>query len=158
MNFHLSILDRLAGTGPIEKHRGITWRFDEERPSHLIVLTFMLPLLKSLVCVALATAALVDAYSQESAWREGVCAALCRLLMLIDEEPVLARLWVVEASAAGHQLSRRRAEILAALAVVIDRGRATANARGRPPQLSAELKKAQCTCLPPSTNRLAPLM
>jgi two-component system, OmpR family, sensor histidine kinase KdpD len=62
LNFHQSNLDRLAGTGPIEKHRGVTWRFDEERSSHLVVLAVMLPLLKSLLCVVLATvgALLID--------------------------------------------------------------------------------------------------
>jgi K+-sensing histidine kinase KdpD len=56
LNFHQSISDRLAGTGPTETHRGVTWRFDEERSSNFVVQAFMLPLLKSLVCVVLATA------------------------------------------------------------------------------------------------------
>jgi len=58
--------------------------------------------------------------------------------MLIDSEPVLARLWIVEASGAGREVSLRRAEILAALAEVVDRGRAKASAKGQPPPLSAE--------------------
>jgi AcrR family transcriptional regulator len=95
--------------------------------------------------IARATAVVTDAYSQELSWCEGMRSALASLLTLIDDEPILARLWIVEASGAGHEASLRRAEILAALAEVIDRGRATANggraranANGGPPRLCAE--------------------
>ena len=46
-----------------------------------------------------------EAYERESNWREGVRGALARLLMLMDEEPGLARLCVVEALAAGERVS-----------------------------------------------------
>src|ERR1700689_712282 len=43
-----------------------------------------------------------EAYAGESSWREGVRAALARLLMFMDEEPGLARLCIVEALGAGE--------------------------------------------------------
>jgi AcrR family transcriptional regulator len=118
--------------------------------------------------VARATAAVTDAYTKESSWCGGIRSALTSLLMLIDEEPVFARLWIVAASGAGHEVSRRRAEILAALAEAIDRGRATANAKGHPPQISAEsVVGGVCAVLhtriltrteEPMINLLGPLM
>jgi AcrR family transcriptional regulator/DNA-binding MarR family transcriptional regulator len=72
---------------------------------------------------ARARAVAVEAYEQESGWRDGIRAALAGLLVLIDERPDLARLCVVEAPAAGDALLERREELLAELAEVIDRGR-----------------------------------
>jgi AcrR family transcriptional regulator len=88
--------------------------------------------------IAQATAAVVDAYSQESSWCEGIRSALRSLLVLIDDEPALAKLWIVEASRAGYGVSQRRAEILAALAKAIDCGRTTAGAKGQPPAVTGQ--------------------
>jgi AcrR family transcriptional regulator/DNA-binding MarR family transcriptional regulator len=118
--------------------------------------------------IARATAAATDAYGQGASWRAGIRCALGSLLMLIDDEPTLAKLWIVEAAAAGHEVSQRRSEILAALAEAIDRGRVTASAKGQPPQVSAEgvvggalavlhtriMKRAE----EPMINLLGPLM
>src|ERR1700686_637619 len=43
-----------------------------------------------------------DAYARESGWLDGMRAALARVLRLMDEEPGLARLCVVEALGAGE--------------------------------------------------------
>jgi AcrR family transcriptional regulator len=79
-----------------------------------------------------------DAYVQESSWREGVRAALARLLMFMDEEPGLAKLCIVEALGAGERVLDRRAGVLDELAEVIDRGRAATNATREPPEVTAE--------------------
>ncbi|HTU78792.1 MAG TPA: TetR family transcriptional regulator [Solirubrobacteraceae bacterium] len=79
-----------------------------------------------------------EAYAGESSWREGVRAALARLLMLMDEEPGLAKLCIVEALGAGERVLDRRAAVLDELAQVIDRGRAATNAAREPPQVTAE--------------------
>jgi AcrR family transcriptional regulator/DNA-binding MarR family transcriptional regulator len=79
-----------------------------------------------------------DAYSSESSWRDGVRAALARLLMFMDEEPGLAKLCVVEALGAGERVLERRAKVLDELAEVIDRGRLVTNTIREPPEVTAE--------------------
>ena len=79
-----------------------------------------------------------DAYEHESAWRDGVRAGLAELLAFLDEEPALARLYLVEALGAGPRVLERRAELLEELAEVIDRGRFVTNAVREPPEVAAE--------------------
>lgn len=88
--------------------------------------------------IARAHALVVDAYSQESGWREGVRAGLARLLAFMDEEPGLARLCVVEALGAGTRVLERRARVLDELAAVVDRGRSAGRAAREPPEVTAE--------------------
>lgn len=79
-----------------------------------------------------------EAYQQETAWREGVRSALARLLILMDEEPGLAKLCVVEALAAGERVLERRAEVLDRLAAAIDEGRTLTSTTREPPEVTAE--------------------
>jgi len=79
-----------------------------------------------------------EAYEQESGWRDGVRAGLARLLMLMDDEPGLARVCVVEALAAGPAVLERRAQVLEELAAVIDRGRALTSTTNQLPDVTAE--------------------
>jgi AcrR family transcriptional regulator/DNA-binding MarR family transcriptional regulator len=79
-----------------------------------------------------------EAYAGESSWRDGIRAALARLLMAMDEEPGLAKLCIVEALGAGERVLDRRAEVLDELAKVIDRGRTATNATREPPDVTAE--------------------
>ncbi len=79
-----------------------------------------------------------EAYAGESSWREGVRAALARVLMFMDEEPGLARLCIVEALGAGTRVLECRGRVLNELAEVIDRGRTANNAAREPPQVTAE--------------------
>jgi AcrR family transcriptional regulator len=88
--------------------------------------------------IAQARALAVESYSLESGWREGMRAGLARLLMLMDEEPGLARLCVVEALSAGARVLDRRATVLDELAEVVDRGRSVGNATREPPEVTAE--------------------
>lgn len=85
-----------------------------------------------------ASVAAREAYAGESAWREGVRSALGRLLVLMDEEPGLAKLCVVEALAAGERVLERRAEVLDRLSAVIDEGRTLTNTTCEPPEVTAE--------------------
>jgi AcrR family transcriptional regulator len=78
------------------------------------------------------------AFGRESEWHEGIRSALARLLVLIDQERPLARLCVVEASAAGPRVATRRAAVLDELAKVVDRGRSLTDAAYEPPLLTAE--------------------
>lgn len=88
--------------------------------------------------VTQARAQVVEAYQRESGWREGVRAGLTRLLTLMDEEPGLARLCVVEALGAGSRVLEHRAKVLDELAEVVDRGRMISSASREPPEVTAE--------------------
>jgi AcrR family transcriptional regulator/DNA-binding MarR family transcriptional regulator len=87
--------------------------------------------------IARARALVAEAYDRECAWRESVRAGLERLLALMDEEPGLARLCVVDALAAGPRVLERRAGVLAELAAVVDRGRLAPDAH-EPSEVTAE--------------------
>ena len=65
---------------------------------------------------------IVLAYDAEPRWLDAVKAGLAELLRFLEDEPAFGRLLVVY-SVGGEQLLRRRSQVLAALAEVIDRGR-----------------------------------
>jgi AcrR family transcriptional regulator len=68
-------------------------------------------------------------------WRDGVRAGLSKLLEMMDEEPQLARLCVVEALGAGERVLARRAAMLASLEAVVDGAPRAAHG---PPPLTAQ--------------------
>jgi AcrR family transcriptional regulator len=88
--------------------------------------------------IARARALVVDAYTVESGWREGMRAGLARLLEFMDEEPGLARLCVIEALGAGTRVLDSRAKVLDELAEIVDRGRSVGSAAHEPPEVTAE--------------------
>lgn len=119
--------------------------------------------------VAQARTLVLDAYAQESGWREGVRAGLARLLAFMDEEPGLARLCVVEALGAGTRVLESRAKVLDELAAVVDHGRSAGNATREPPEVTAEGVVGAVFAVihtrllepfnePPLSDLLAPLM
>ncbi len=57
------------------------------------------------------------------AWRERVRGGLWAILSFLDEEPVLARICVVQALGGGPRVLERREQLLARLAAVLDEGR-----------------------------------
>jgi AcrR family transcriptional regulator len=79
-----------------------------------------------------------DAYAQASSWREGVRSALARLLQFAEDEPGLARVFLIEAFAAGERVQARRTEVLAELARAIDRGRRPGGPSDELPHTTAE--------------------
>ncbi len=79
-----------------------------------------------------------EAYRGERSWRDGIRSALARLLDLIDEQPRLAKLVVIESLAAGRPVLRRRAQLLRQFAEIIDEGRVMRTAPHEPPRLTAE--------------------
>jgi AcrR family transcriptional regulator len=89
---------------------------------------------------ALAEASLLarEAYSQAPSWRNGMRLALARLLQFMEDEPGLARLCLVETLAAGDSVRARRAQALAELSRVIDRGRLAGSPSREPPEMTAE--------------------
>jgi AcrR family transcriptional regulator len=82
--------------------------------------------------------ALASAYSGQPTWVDGVRAALAAFLELLDEEPALARLWIVYSLGGGPRVQRRRAAVSAVLCEFVDRGRREGLARVEPAALTAE--------------------
>jgi len=78
------------------------------------------------------------AYDGEAAWRDAIRAGLARLLALMDQDPALARLCVVEALGAGERALAARAQALDELASVVDRGRGASRTMREPSALTAE--------------------
>lgn len=77
-------------------------------------------------------------WDSELGWTARVRGALASLLMVLDREPAVARLVVVEALSAGPRVLARRAGVLEQLAGVVDQGRANAQAPAGLPVLVAE--------------------
>ena len=71
-------------------------------------------------------------------WREQVRAGLAALLGLLDREPGMGRLLVVEALGCGVPTLELRREVLDHAATLIDEGRSEARNARRPPPLTAE--------------------
>jgi AcrR family transcriptional regulator/DNA-binding MarR family transcriptional regulator len=78
------------------------------------------------------------AYAAESSWLAATRSALNSLLRLVDEEPRLARIWFVDATAGPEAVHERKAEVSAMLAAAIDVGRGMAGEKRQPPQLTGE--------------------
>ena len=88
--------------------------------------------------VAHGRALVVDASAQQPGWREAIRAGLDRLLMLLDDEPAIAKVCVVEALGAGPKVLEHRAAALEEAAVAIDRGRSLASPANELPEVTAE--------------------
>jgi AcrR family transcriptional regulator len=78
------------------------------------------------------------AFEEEAPWQERVRRALSLLLEQLDADPDLARLCIVEAPRAGHELLERRRQVLEALAAAVDEGRAQTRSGAGPPPLTAQ--------------------
>ena len=88
--------------------------------------------------LALADERVRVAVAGRESWRESVRRGLLALLALLEEEPALARMLIVESARGGPLVQARRVEACKQLAAAIDRGRRERGTRGAPPPLSAE--------------------
>ena len=79
-----------------------------------------------------------QACPEDASWRDGVRVGLARLLAAIDDDPALARLWLIEAARGGERVLRRRAEVMHGLAMRIDAGRNEVVGKREPPPLTAD--------------------
>jgi AcrR family transcriptional regulator/DNA-binding MarR family transcriptional regulator len=66
---------------------------------------------------------MVEAYTAEQGWREGIGAGLAALLRFFDGQPLLAQLCVVHAAGGGPRVLEHRSRVIAELCAVVDRGR-----------------------------------
>jgi AcrR family transcriptional regulator/DNA-binding MarR family transcriptional regulator len=78
-----------------------------------------------------------DAYYGRRHWRAGIRSALGKLLVLMESEPALARLWMVETLKGGERVLERRAQALVRLAELIGEGRTATDAVCEPPGVIA---------------------
>ena len=86
-----------------------------------------------------------EACAGEERWRERVRLGLARLLALLEEEPVLARICLIEAQGAGTKVLERREQVFGELAEVLDRGRAVTSAVREPPQITRKVSSARAS-------------
>ena len=77
-------------------------------------------------------------FAAKGSWQERVRGSLSVLLEQLDGEPDIARLCIVEAPRAGHDLLERRRHVLVSLATAVDEGRALTRSGAEPPPLTAE--------------------
>jgi AcrR family transcriptional regulator len=90
------------------------------------------------LAVARAAQRVLPAFRAPGSWRERVRAGLGELLELLEDEPGLGRLCVVDALGAGPVAWQRRAQVVGALIDAVDGGRAEARGGARPTRLTAE--------------------
>jgi AcrR family transcriptional regulator len=91
------------------------------------------------LALARARKRIVVAYDAEPRWLDAVKAGLGALLRFLEDEPALGRLLIIYSMSGGEQLLRRRAQVLATLAEVVDRGRyETAAERHQPAAIVGE--------------------
>ena len=76
------------------------------------------------------------AYDAETGWRERIRAGLAALLGVLEDEPELRTVCVIEALGAGPRVLEHRTRVVAALIAAVDEGRA--EAKKDPPPLAAE--------------------
>lgn len=85
-----------------------------------------------------ARSVMLEAYGSQRSWRESIRHALASLLALLESEPELARMCVIEALGAGKLVLERRAQVLSELIVGLDVGAPPARGMGSMPLLTAE--------------------
>ncbi len=80
----------------------------------------------------------VPAYEGGTRWREKIRAALIALLEVLDDDPGMGRLVIVETLGAGPRALERRRRVLAQVIAAVDEGRLEAKGSDGPPPLTAE--------------------
>ncbi|HTA13953.1 MAG TPA: TetR/AcrR family transcriptional regulator [Solirubrobacteraceae bacterium] len=88
--------------------------------------------------LAFAAQRVLPAYQAEKRWRERIRGALVALLAFLEEEPIVARLLIVESLAWGGRALERRNEIVSRLVLAVDEGRREARGGAALPELTGE--------------------
>ena len=88
--------------------------------------------------VGQARAAVVETVDAGQSWREQIRGGLAALLRFFDEQPLLAALCVVHAMGGGPRVLEGRAQAMAELCEVVDRGRTQTSGPRAPGRLVAE--------------------
>lgn len=77
-------------------------------------------------------------YTKQDRWRERVREMLTVLLEMLDDEPALARVLLIETLKGGPAVSMRRQELIDVLVRVVDEGRSESKKGAEPPALAAQ--------------------
>jgi AcrR family transcriptional regulator/DNA-binding MarR family transcriptional regulator len=80
----------------------------------------------------------LPAYGAPGAWRERIRAGLLALLELLEDEPGMGALCVVDALGAGPRAIERRAQVVNALIGAVHEGRHETKGSARPTRMTAE--------------------
>jgi AcrR family transcriptional regulator len=80
----------------------------------------------------------IAASEGEARWRDRMRAGLTAMLQFLDDEPLMSRLLVIEALAAGPKALRRRSIVLARIIAAVEEGRTDSKFIGEPSLLTAE--------------------
>jgi AcrR family transcriptional regulator len=80
----------------------------------------------------------IPAYEAAGRWREKIRAGLTALLQVLNGEPGMGRLVIVETLGAGPKALERRSRVLAQVITAVDEGRREAKRGDGPPPLTAE--------------------
>jgi len=80
----------------------------------------------------------IPAYEQPGRWRERMRAALTALLEVLDDDPGMGRLVIVEVLGAGPKALERRRRVLAQVITIVDEGRREGKRSDGPPPLTAD--------------------
>lgn len=80
----------------------------------------------------------VEAYLEQSSWRAGMRSAVETTLVLMEENPGLARIFVVDALGGGPRILQFRVMVQSELAASFDLGRTARTARRDPPSIAGE--------------------
>jgi AcrR family transcriptional regulator len=79
-----------------------------------------------------------DAFEGGGSWRSSVLAGLEALLVLLDSEPALARVCLIDALAGPPAALEHRAQLLQPLIALVDEARETLPSEEQPPPVTAE--------------------
>jgi AcrR family transcriptional regulator len=79
-----------------------------------------------------------DAFEQETSWRSSILAGLEALLVLLDSEPALARVCLVDALAGPPAALEHRAQLLQPLIGLVDRARESLSSGAQPLPVTGE--------------------
>src|ERR1700722_5090491 len=78
------------------------------------------------------------AFADKPSWRAGTRAAVAALLEMVEREPGLARMCVVDAPSAGERVLTRYTEVVQELAAAIDTGRDASRTASSPQPMTAQ--------------------
>ncbi len=123
-----------AGVGRVCKRAGVSRRtfydlFEDREACFLAVLDG---------AIGRISQSILPAYTREGCWAERTRGALAVLLELFDEDPMLARVCLVETLKAAPAVAECRRRVLDVLAGAVDEGRSEAKAGIEPPPLTAQ--------------------
>jgi AcrR family transcriptional regulator len=97
--------------------------------------------------VELPTRLACGSFAQERSWRTGMRAALEAVLVLMDEEPGLARLCMIDALGGGPRILAFRVEMMRKIAHALDLGRQEPAALREPPAITGEAVAGGVFCV-----------